>query len=146
MTKGTRTGANARSGPSGPSTPHHARARKKVEVTLSDEARAVLLAESARTEEPRSLLVEALVVSHLAQERYLPPALLGRAQALATRRGGNLWTVLSEAALRGLQGLELSEFLADPPSRLSAPVPFGEQIPGKLVPGLCHQRRDLPHG
>jgi hypothetical protein len=109
---GTRTGANARSGPSGPSLPRAARARKKVEVTLSDEARAVLLAESARTEEPRSLLVEALVVSHLARERYLPPALLALAQHLATRRGVDLWTVLSEALLVGLRGLELSASLA----------------------------------
>lgn len=134
MTKGTRTGKNARSGPSGASTPRAARTRRPVEVTLSDEARAVLLAESARTEEPRSLLVEALVLSHLAQERYLPPAVLGMAQALAQRRRVDLWTVISEALLCGLRGLELSEFLAGRSAPISEASEGAEKIPYPAEP------------
>lgn len=73
---GTRTGKNARSGPSGPSTPRAARTRRPVEITLSDEARAALDAESERTGRPRSQLVEALVVADPDEDRQIHEGLL----------------------------------------------------------------------
>lgn len=106
MTKGTRTGANARSGPSGPSTPRGQRTRRPVEITLGADARQLLDAEVRRTEESRSALVEALVLRHLAGEVYWPPALVERAQGLATRRGHALERVLAEALDAGLRALE----------------------------------------
>ena len=102
---GSRTGTNARSGPSGPTTPRAQRTRRPVEVTLGAEARALLDAESRRTEETRSALVEALILSHIASEAYLPPVLLERAQALATRTGQTLGLVLAEAMRQGLDRL-----------------------------------------
>ena len=102
---GSRTGANARSGPSGPTVPRAQRTRKPVEVTLSPEARSLLDAEAKRTEETRSALVEALILSHIASESYLPPVLLERAQTLATRTGQTLGLVLAEAMRQGLDRL-----------------------------------------
>ncbi len=106
MNKGARTGANARSGPSGPSTPRNARGRPKIELSLSPSARQLLDAEAARTEESRSALVEALVLRHLAGEGYWPPVLVERAQALASVRGHALERVLAEALDVGLRALE----------------------------------------
>lgn len=100
---GSRTGANARSGPSIPVTQ---RRRRPLEITLSPEARALLDAEAVRVEESRSALVEALVLRHLPSEAYYPPALLERAQALATRRGHAVDQVLAEALDAGLRALE----------------------------------------
>lgn len=99
---GSRTGKAARSGPS---TPRAERTRRPVEVTLSPEARELLDREATRTEESRSALVEALVLSGLAQERYLPPALLEQAQRLATRTGASLDLVLAQALAAGLERL-----------------------------------------
>lgn len=100
MTKGTRTGKNARSGPSGASTPRAARTRRPVEVTLSDEARAVLDAESERTGRPRSQLVEALVVADPDEDRQIHEgllALLAEGPVLLTLdRGDVLLRVLRE--------------------------------------------------
>lgn len=50
--------------------------------------------------------VEALVLSGLAQERYLPPALLEQAQRLAARTGASLDLVLAQALAAGLRALE----------------------------------------
>lgn len=59
---GSRTGENARSGPS---IPLAQRRRRPLEITLSPEARQLLDAEAARTGESRSALVEALVLRYL---------------------------------------------------------------------------------
>lgn len=96
---GSRTGANARSGPNVPVAQRH---RRPLEITLSPEARELLDREAARTEESRSALVEALVLSHLAGERYLPPALVEGVQARATARGIDYHTALAEAVAVGL--------------------------------------------
>jgi len=95
------------SGPSGQSTPRALRTRRPLEITLSEEARAVLDGAAERTEETRSALVESLILSHLAGERLLPPALLQSAEELRTirsrdgRREG-LLDVLSEALAVGV--------------------------------------------
>lgn len=100
---GSRTGANARSGPSIPVTQ---RRRRPLEITLSPEARQLLDAEARRTGQSRSALVEALVLRHLPGEAYWPPALVERAQGLATRRGHPVEQVLAEALNAGLRALE----------------------------------------
>lgn len=102
---GSRTGANARSGPNVPVAQRH---RRPLEITLSPEARELLDAEHQRTEESRSALVEALVLSHLQAERYLPPALVEQAQRLAARTGASLDLVLALALAAGLERLAAS--------------------------------------
>lgn len=96
---GSRTGAAARSGPNIPTSQ---RKRRPLEITLGAEARALLDAEATRTEETRSALVEALVLSHLQAERYLPPALVEGVQARATARGIDYHAALAEAVAVGL--------------------------------------------
>lgn len=96
--KGPRSGANARSGPSGRSTPRAQRTRRPVEVTLSAEAIAALDAEVARTEEPRSRLVETLILTGR-PERYLAPALLEDLSAYAQSRGRSVWDCLHDAVV-----------------------------------------------
>jgi hypothetical protein len=94
--KGPRSGANARSGPSGPSIPHAQRKRPLVQVTLSPEVIAALDAEVERTEEPRSRLVEALILTGT-PEHYLSPALLEQLQEVAAREGRTLHDCLCSA-------------------------------------------------
>lgn len=67
---------------SGPSIGREQRKRKIVQLTLSDEARAVLKKASADLEESQSALVEALILSRLATDQILPPALLRSATEL----------------------------------------------------------------
>lgn len=67
---------------SGPSLQRHERTRKIVQLTLSDDARAVLKKASVDLEESQSALVEALILSHLASDQILPPALLASVREL----------------------------------------------------------------
>lgn len=67
---------------SGPSISREQRKRKILQVTLSDEARAVLKKASVDLEESQSALVEALILSHLAHDQILPPALLRSTERL----------------------------------------------------------------
>ena len=71
---------------SGPSLQRHERPRKIISLTLSDEARAVLKKASADLEESQSALVEALILSHLASDKILPPALLASVRELHALR------------------------------------------------------------
>lgn len=95
---------------SGPSLQRHERTRKITQFTLSDDARAVLEKASADLDESKSALVEALILSHLAGDQILPPALLRSAEelrALRTRDGRkeSLLDVLTEALDVGIDAL-----------------------------------------
>jgi hypothetical protein len=94
--KGPRSGPAARSGPSGPSIPRAQRKRPGIEVYLSPEALERLAAEVERTEESRSALIEALVLTGT-PEHYLSPALLEQMQAVAAREGRTLHDCLCSA-------------------------------------------------
>lgn len=61
-TKGSRTGAQARSGPSGPSIPRAQRRQTKIEISLSPEAREALDARAERLGLHRSRVVESLIL------------------------------------------------------------------------------------
>lgn len=135
---GSRTGDAARSGPDIPRTQ---RRRRPVEITLGDAARETLDAAASRTEESRSALVEALVLSHAARERHLSPAILERLVALATRRGDDFWLVLDEVIDIGLDMLESSEGAASEGAAPGDPVPVvRETAGGGVAISYRHQR------
>jgi hypothetical protein len=98
-------GSTSRSGPSGPTIPADQRKRKPTNLTLSDVARAALDAEVARTEETRSALVEALILTGT-PDGYLSPALLEQVQALAAERGETVHAALHSAVEVWMAGIE----------------------------------------
>ena len=81
-----------------------------MQLTLSDDARAVLKKASDDLGESQSALVESLILSHLAGDQILPPALLESAQELRRLRARDgrtetLLDVLTEALDVGVQAL-----------------------------------------
>lgn len=110
--KGTRTGANARSGPSGPSIPRSQRRQTKIELSLSPSERATLETAAARQDETKSALVAALIASHLQGEEHFSPVHLETARRIADRTGQALWLVLDSALSSGLDLLLESEATA----------------------------------
>ena len=89
-------GTASRSGPSGPTPAEADRLRPRVQLRLAHETIAALDREAARTEESRSALVEALVLTGT-PDRYLSPALLEGLQRAAEAQGRDLHAVLCDA-------------------------------------------------